>query len=221
MKNRDGVWAVVVVMAVLLVDQLTKFWVKTNMMLGDEILVLDSWFRIHFVENNGMAFGFELSGGVGKLALSLFRIVAVVAIGWYIVKLCRRGGRSSLVVCVSLVLAGAIGNIIDSVFYGVIFNSSWGQVATLFPPEGGYSTWLHGRVVDMLYFPLVVSRYPDWFPFFGGESLIFFRPVFNVADAAISVGIVLLLLFHREALSDDFAGSGRASEAQDGIGDKD
>lgn len=174
------------------------------MALGDEFCVFGSWFRIHFVENNGMAFGMELGGNWGKILLSTFRVVAVCAIGYYLIKLCRKEGRTLLVLCVSLVLAGAVGNIIDSAFYGVIFDSSVGQIATLFPEGGGYGTWLQGRVVDMFYFPLIESRFPDWLPIWGGESFTFFNPVFNFADAAISVGIILLLLFQRKELSKDF-----------------
>jgi len=195
--------AIGVVAAVLIIDQIIKVWIKTTMHLGEEFSVLGNWFIIHFVENNGMAFGMEMGGSIGKLLLSVFRIVAVCAIGWYLVKLCKRDGDTMLVTCVALVLAGALGNIVDSVFYGVIFNSSIGQVATLFPSEGGYGSWLHGRVVDMFYFPLIESRFPDWFPLWGGESFVFFRPVFNFADAAISVGIALLLIFQREELSRD------------------
>lgn len=172
------------------------------MALGDEFCVFGSWFRIHFVENNGMAFGMELGGNWGKILLSVFRIVAVVVIGYWLIKLCRQQGKGWLVACISLVWAGAVGNIIDSVFYGVIFDSSLGQVATIFPEGGGYSSWLHGRVVDMFYFPLIESRFPDWLPIWGGESFTFFNPVFNFADAAISVGIILLILFFRNDLSE-------------------
>lgn len=194
--------SVSVVAAVLVVDQLVKFWVKTHFALGEEVCVFGDWFRLHFVENNGMAFGMQLSGSSwGKLALSVFRIVAICLIGWGLVRLCRGEGRRGLVVCVSLVLAGAVGNIIDSVLYGVIFSSSWGQVAELFPAEGGYGEWLHGRVVDMLYFPLVEGVFPSWLPFVGGEPFLFFRPVFNVADSAICVGIFLMLLFFHKDLN--------------------
>ncbi|MBR6251520.1 MAG: lipoprotein signal peptidase [Bacteroidales bacterium] len=190
-----------VIFIVLLLDQIVKIWVKTHMMLGEEFSVFGEWFRIHFVENNGMAFGMEFAGNIGKIFLSAFRIVAVVAIGWYLIGFCKKSADKLLITCVALVWAGAVGNIIDSVFYGVIFDSSWGQVAQLLPESGGYSTWLHGRVVDMLYFPLIEGRFPDWMPIWGGEEFIFFRPVFNCADAAISVGIILLLIFRHEELS--------------------
>ena len=194
--------AVAVIAAVLVVDQLTKVWVKTHMMIGQEISVFGDWFRIHFVENNGMAFGMELGVSWGKIALSVFRIVAVVLIGWYLVKQRNRQVRNIYIVCLSLVWAGAVGNIIDSVFYGKLFSSSLGQVAELLPAEGGYATWLQGKVVDMLYFPLVEGRLPSWSPLWADESFIFFRPVFNVADAAISVGIAMLLLFCRKEMED-------------------
>lgn len=195
--------ALIVIAAVLIIDQAFKIYIKTHFELGDEVKVIGDWFRLHFVENNGMAFGMQLSGSSwGKVALSMFRLCAIAVIGWYLVKICRRGtARNGYVACVSLVLAGAVGNIIDSVFYGVVFNSSWGQVATLFPEGGGYGTWLHGRVVDMLFFPLLEGRYPEWMPFVGGDSYLFFRPVFNIADSAICVGIFCLLIFFRGEIS--------------------
>ncbi len=211
--KRRGIVALSVILAVLVIDQIIKVWVKTHMMLGEEFAVAGDWFLIHFVENNGMAFGMEMGGSWGKILLSVFRIVAVVGIGYYLIDLCRKERRMSFVVCIALVWAGAVGNIVDSVFYGVVFDSSWGQVATLFPEEGGYSTWLHGRVVDMFYFPLINSTWPDWMPFVGGESFIFFRPVFNFADAAISVGVALLLIFHRTDLSDDFSNDKKNNDA--------
>lgn len=191
--------SVLIIFLVLLVDQVLKFWIKTNLAIGDEIVVFKDWFILHFVENNGMAFGFEFAGDYGKMFLSVFRILAVVAIGWYLFKLAKqRDIPFGFVVCVSLIFAGAIGNIIDSLFYGILFNHSYGQVATLFPDGGGYSSFLHGRVVDMFYFPLIEGRYPEWVPKVGGNPFIFFRPVFNVADSAISVGIFSILLFYRK-----------------------
>ncbi|GET27240.1 lipoprotein signal peptidase [Prolixibacter sp. NT017] len=189
--------SLLIVFLILLADQTLKFWVKTHMMLGQEFSVFGKWFVIHFVENNGMAFGFEFAGNYGKIFLSVFRIAAVVGIGWYLTKLWKRDVPFGLIVSVSLIMAGAIGNIIDSAFYGMIFSDSYGQVATLFPPGGGYSTFLHGRVVDMLYFPILEGHYPMWFPFWGGQQFIFFRPVFNLADSSITVGIFLILLFYR------------------------
>ena len=189
--------AIIIVLLVLFFDQVLKLWIKSNMMLGDEIVIAKNWFIIHFVENNGMAFGFEFGNNIGKYFLSIFRIIAVVFIGWYISKLLKKEAPFGLVACFSLIMAGAIGNILDSAFYGLIFNESYGQVATLFPPGGGYASFLQGRVVDMFYFPLISGNYPSWIPFFGGGDFVFFRPVFNVADASITVGILSILIFYR------------------------
>jgi signal peptidase II len=190
--------SILIVFLVLLVDQLLKIWIKTNMMLGEEFSVIGNWFLIHFVENNGMAYGVELGGSYGKIMLSLFRVVAVFAIGWYILKLVKKDVSMGFIACVSLVLAGAIGNILDSAFYGLIFSDSYGQIAKLFPEGGGYASFLHGRVVDMFYFPLISGVFPDWVPFAGGSEFQFFRPVFNVADSAISVGIFSIIIFYRK-----------------------
>lgn len=185
------------VLLVLLLDQASKIWVKTNMYLGQEFHVFGNWFIIHFTENNGMAFGLELGGETGKIILSLFRIAAVIVIGYFVFKLPKEGAPKGLIICGALVLAGALGNILDSVFYGLIFNESFGQVATLFPPEGGYAPMLQGRVVDMLYFPIIEGYMPEWVPFWGGEYFLFFRPVFNIADSAISVGIFIIFIFNK------------------------
>jgi len=192
-----------IVAAILIIDQALKFWVKTNMMLGDEFSVFGNWFYIHFVENNGMAFGMELGGDFGKIFLSIFRIVAVVGIGWYLVKLSQKNAPTGLIVSVSMVLAGALGNIIDSAFYGMIFNHSYSQVASLFPEGGGYAPFLHGRVVDMFYFPLFRGMYPDWIPFLGGQQFIFFRPVFNIADSSITLGILSILIFQKHFFKEE------------------
>lgn len=182
--------------AVLLADQALKIWVKTHMAYGEEIQLL-GWDRalIHFVENNGMAFGISLGGAYGKLFLTVFRIAAVGFLAYYLRRLLQTKASRALLLGFALVLAGAVGNIIDSVFYGVLFSESsfHGGPAELFPADGGYAPLLYGRVVDMFYFPLAYGVYPEWVPFFGGDSYLFFRPVFNIADVAITVGVVLLL----------------------------
>jgi signal peptidase II len=194
-----SVKSIIIIFLILLVDQVLKIWIKTNLSIGDEIVVFKDWFILHFVENNGMAFGFEFAGEYGKIFLSVFRIIAVIAIGWYLFKLAKQKEIPfGFIISITLIFAGAIGNIIDSLFYGIIFNDSYGQVATLFPEGGGYSNFLHGRVVDMFYFPLIEGRYPEWLPRIGGNPFIFFRPVFNVADSAITVGIFSILLFYRK-----------------------
>lgn len=169
------------------------------MTIGQEFHVLGNWFIIHFTENEGMAFGLSFGGEFGKLALSLFRILAIIVIAIYLFRLIKQNAHSGLIVSISLILAGAIGNIIDSAFYGLIFSSSsYNSVASLFPEGGGYGTFLHGKVVDMLYFPIIQGYYPDWFPLWGGEDFIFFRPIFNIADSAITIGVFILILFQKK-----------------------
>lgn len=190
--------SLLVIFAVLILDQLLKIWVKTHMHLGQEYNIFGNWFIIHFTENNGMAFGMEFAGGYGKLFLTLFRIIASGVIFWYLLTLIKKKVRLALVITVSLIFAGAVGNIIDSAFYGLIFNESAFQVARLFPEGGGYETLLHGKVVDMLYFPVIETHFPQWFPFWGGEEFVFFRPVFNLADSSITVGVISLLIFQKK-----------------------
>ncbi|MCX2494002.1 lipoprotein signal peptidase [Pedobacter sp. PF22-3] len=178
----------IVIFLVLLADQLVKTWVKTNMYLGQEFHIIGKWFIIHFTENNGMAFGMEFGGEFGKLALSLFRIAAVAGIGYGLHYLIKHKYHRGLILNVALIFSGALGNIIDSVFYGKIY---------------GYESWFHGRVVDMFYFPIAEGHFPTWFPIWGGEEFVFFRPVFNLADAAISVGVILILIFQKNYFKED------------------
>ena len=192
--------AALVVTAVLLLDQSVKIWIKMTMKIGDSFQVFGNWFYILFTENKGMAFGMEFGGDFGKLALSLFRIVAVIGIGWYLHKLSKSNASKGLIFGLALVLAGALGNIIDSMVYGMLFTDSYGRMAEFLPTTGGYASFLHGRVVDMLYFPLFEGFYPSWIPFVGGEEFVFFRPIFNIADSSISIGVVYLMLFHRKEL---------------------
>jgi len=191
-----------VVLFILILDQGSKIWVKTHMELSEEFSVLGDWFYIHFTENNGMAFGMEIAGNYGKLILSVFRLLAVSLIGWYLFKLPSKGASKGLIISGSLIFAGALGNIIDSAFYGMIFNDSYYQVSTFFPEEGGYAPFLFGKVVDMLYFPIYEGFLPAWLPIWGGDYFVFFRPVFNIADSAISCGVASVLLFHRGFFSD-------------------
>lgn len=195
--------AIAVIILVLFIDQLSKIYIKTNFILGESVDVF-SWFKIHFIENEGAAWGtklsdiFPISDKTGKLILTLFRLAAIVGIGYWLYDAIKRKSAMVLTLAISLIFAGALGNIIDSVFYGVIFNDSYGQVATAFSSEP-YGSLFYGKVVDMLYFPIIDTVWPEWVPFVGGKDFRFFEPVFNIADSAISIGVALLLLFNKKA----------------------
>lgn len=198
MSNRSK--ALLLIFSILVIDQVVKIIVKTNMVIGEEIPVFGNWFRIHFLENNGMAFGMEWGGKTGKIALSVFRMIAIAGISWYLNDIIKKNAHIGLIVSVSAIIAGAAGNLIDSAFYGMIFSESWHTAAVMFPDGGGYSSFLLGRVVDMLYFPIIDTHWPDWSPFRPGQSLIFFRPVFNLADASITTGVLAILVFQKRFL---------------------
>lgn len=197
-STKKSIIAITVIVLILLVDQISKIWVKTHMALYD-VIDITKWFKIYFVENNGMAFGIE---AIGKLFLSVFRIIAVGGIIYYLTRIVKENYKNGFIACIALILAGASGNIIDSVFYGVFFEASYqGYIASAVPYGEGYATLLHGKVVDMLYFPLFQGTFPSWVPFVGGQEFLFFRFIFNVADSAITVGVALLLIFYRKTLS--------------------
>ena len=194
----NGKLAAIIIVAILLIDQAIKIWVKTSMCLHESIQITD-WFYILFIENKGMAFGMELGS---KIVLSLFRVVAIAFLIYYIRQEVRAKARTGYIVCLAMILAGAAGNLIDCMFYGLIFNASSDFYVSYFVPFGtGYAPFLMGKVVDMFYFPLIETDWPSWMPFVGGDHFIFFSPIFNFADSSISVGVVLLLLFYREEIS--------------------
>ena len=200
-KNRKLAFVGFTILIVLLLDQWLKYYIKTNFTLGESRMMINNWFELHFTENPGMAFGLELGGSWGKIVLTTFRIIASGIIFFYIKNLIREEAKTTMVVLVSLILAGALGNIIDSLFYGKIFSeSTYHTVATLLPESGGYSPFFRGKVVDMLYFPLLDTFWPDWIPYLGGSRLQFFRPVFNIADAAISIGVFTIIAFRKKLI---------------------
>ena len=188
--------ALFVIVGVLLADQLLKIYIKTHFVLGEEYVIF-SWFRLHFTENPGMAFGIEFGGMWGKLLLSIFRICAAIFGIYYLRQIIIKQFHIGYVAAIAFIFAGAVGNILDSMFYGMIFNESFIEPAQFMPAEGGYAGFLHGRVVDMLYFPIVEGYFPKWFPIWGGEDYMFFRPICNLADGSISLGVVLILLFQK------------------------
>jgi signal peptidase II len=195
---KRSIW---IVLTTLVLDQALKIWVKTHMYLGQEYQIFD-WFYIHFTENNGMAFGMEFGGDWGKLGLSLFRIVFVVFMASFLLKLIRKNADKVLIVSLSLVLAGAIGNIIDGTLYGILFSESYRQIATFLPEAGGYAPLFFGKVVDMFYFPIFKGYLPEWIPFWGGDYFVFFRPVFNIADSAISIGVAIMVIFQKKVMKE-------------------
>ncbi|WP_242203819.1 lipoprotein signal peptidase [Aestuariivivens insulae] len=197
--------SIILIIIILLIDQISKIYVKTHFVLGEELPVF-SWFKIYFIENNGMAWGTKISDFVSfmsertaKIALTLFRIVAIFGIGYWLYSATKKHNPTVLILAIAFIFAGALGNIIDSVFYGIFFNDSHGQVASFLPEAGGYDTLFHGKVVDMLYFPLYKGYLPEWLPFYGGKFFTFFDPVFNIADVAISTGFVMLIVFNKKA----------------------
>jgi signal peptidase II len=197
-----GKKSVLFITLILVIDQIVKIWVKTHMEIGQEIHFLGNRGMLHFIENNGMAFGMEMGGKVGKFILSIFRLIAIGAIAWFLNSLVQKKANLGLILAVSAILAGAVGNIIDSAFYGMIFSESFSQTAIMFPPGGGYSSFLHGRVVDMFYFPIINTHWPAWSPYKPGESFVFFRPIFNIADSAITCGVLSIILFQKKMFRD-------------------
>ena len=194
-----GLIATAIILTVIILDQILKIWVKTHFYLNED-LEITSWFHLHFIENNGMAFGMEFGP---KIFLTIFRLVLAAGLIWVLVRIKGMAAvKTGFLVCLALIIAGAIGNIIDCVFYGVIFNNPMPpEVAQMFPPGGGYATLFHGRVVDMLYFPLFSFTWPGWMPGVGGQEFLFFQPVFNLADAAISCGMIAVLIFYPRQLT--------------------
>lgn len=193
-KKQFTRWLIILAVAIVVIDQVVKFAVKLNMQIGEEIPLIGSWCRLHFTENEGFAFGTTLGGTTGKIILSIFRMAAAVFVAWLVARLVRRNGKRPLILSLTMIAAGALGNIIDSCFYGLIFSDSYYHVATLFPPEGGYAPFLQGKVVDMFYFPLFQFDWPSWIPFVGGKHFEFFNAIFNVADSAISIGVIWIVL---------------------------
>ena len=189
-----------IICLIVVADQALKIWIKTHYHAGESHPVLGRWFWLYFIENEGMAYGWKFGGEFGKMALTLFRLAAVIFGVFYIRKIIERKYNPGFILCVALIFAGALGNLIDSMFYGLIFESSLAfpyNIAHIFPAHG-YAGFLHGKVVDMLYFPIIDSRFPSWFPFWGGQSFVFFSPIFNIADAAISVGIIAIFVFQKK-----------------------
>ena len=212
MSKKTSRNAVIIVFLVLLADQILKIWVKTHMVEGQEIHVIGHWFRIHFVENSGMAFSMELPFEYGKLLLSTFRLVAIGFIIYLIRRLIRERYHTGLVYAGALILSGAIGNMIDSAFYGLIFNEGYHLPATFLPPHG-YAGFLKGNVVDMLWFPVLDGHFPEWFPFWRGEPYEFFRPVFNIADSSITIGVGIIIIFQKTFFAQPAVSEDKSNES--------
>lgn len=214
--------AILIILFILIVDQALKIWIKTTFPFGHITDVGGlSWFKLYFIENEGMAWGWKFGGEWGKMILTLFRLAAVIFGTWYMTRIVKQGYTRGFIVCASLIYAGALGNLIDSMFYGMIFSETdYHTVATMFP-ERGYAGFLHGKVVDMLYFPMIQATWPSWMPFVGGEQFEFFSPIFNIADASISVGVLTLLAFQKRFLHrHETAETASEVEANPELGDK-
>jgi signal peptidase II len=196
--KRNTIISIAIITLVVLADQILKIWIKTNMTLGQEIPIIGDRILIHFTENPGMAFGMAFGGETGKFLLTAFRALAIVGLVYFLIRLIKKDENIFYIICISLVIAGAFGNLIDSMFYGMIFTDSIHQLAQIFPPEGGYGKFMHGHVVDMFYCPVIDTILPEWIPFKGGERFVFFRPVFNIADSAITTSVFLMIIFYKK-----------------------
>lgn len=219
MKLRN---AILIIALIIIADQALKIWIKTSYPFGPVTNVMGlSWFRLYFIENKGMAWGWEFGGDWGKMLLTLFRLAAVIFGTWYLGRIVKQGYSRGFIICASLIYAGALGNLIDSMFYGMIFEeSSYSYVAKMFPGHGGYAGFLHGRVVDMLYFPIIRSTYPSWVPGVGGEEFEFFSPIFNIADASISIGVITLFIFQKRLFKKKDADQHSTVETSAEVSDK-
>lgn len=213
--------AILIIALIIIADQALKIWIKTSYPIGEVTRVFgQNWFRLHFIENPGMAWGWEFGGEWGKMLLTLFRLAAVIFGTWYLGRIVKQRYSKGFIICASLIYAGALGNLIDSMFYGLLFEeSSHLQVARIFPAEG-YAGFLHGRVVDMLYFPIIKSHYPSWFPFIGGNDFEFFSPIFNIADASISIGVITLFVFQKRFFRKHTTDARPAAETSAEVSDK-